>query len=239
MTLSPDCVDAVLAATWPPVATRTLGPWTLRDGGGGGKRVSAASTCRDVTEREIDMAERAMDDAGQQALFQIRSGQTDLDRRLTERTYLTLDPTNVYECPVRHLSAIAPPPSTGFSVWPPLEIQKEIWALGGIGAARLRVMERVPGPKMTILGRAEDQPAGTIFVAVHEGIAMVHALETTKRHRRQGCGRTCLVHAARWAEDHDAHTLVLLVTRANDAANAMYRALGMTGGACYHYRIRP
>lgn len=74
MTLLPDRVDSVLAATWPPVATRTLGPWTLRDGAGGGKRVSAASACRDVTEREIDMAERAMDDAGQQALFRIRKG---------------------------------------------------------------------------------------------------------------------------------------------------------------------
>lgn len=137
------------------------------------------------------------------------------------------------------LSGIAVARGTGFSIWPPLEIQKEIWALGGVGAARLRVMMRVPGPKITILGRIDDQPAGTVFVAVHDGVAMIYALETAKRHRRLGCGRSCLVHAARWAEDHGAHTLMLLVTRANDAANAMYRALGMKGGVCYHYRIRP
>ncbi|WOI56044.1 GNAT family N-acetyltransferase [Palleronia sp. LCG004] len=239
MTLSAGQVDALLAATWPPAATRTLGPWTLRDGAGGGKRVSAASTDVRVTETDIDAAERAMDDAGQQALFQVRAGQEDLDRRLTDRAYLTLDPTNLYECPVETLSAIEPGPVTGFSVWPPLEIQKEIWAAGGIGAARLAVMERVSCPKITILGRMDDQPASTVFAAVHEGVAMIHALETAKRLRRRGSGRLTLIHAARWAEAQGARSMALLVTRANVGANAMYIASGMAGRPCYHYRIRP
>ena len=44
MTPDPAMLHAVAEATWPPAATQTLGPVTLRDGKGGGKRVSAAPT---------------------------------------------------------------------------------------------------------------------------------------------------------------------------------------------------
>ena len=36
MTIDLARIDATLDATWPAAATRTLGPWTLRDGRGGG-----------------------------------------------------------------------------------------------------------------------------------------------------------------------------------------------------------
>lgn len=239
MNLSQVRIDAVLAATWPAAATRRLGVWTLRDGAGGGKRVSAATTDSPVTEGDITAAERAMDEAGQQALFQVRPGQKDLDVRLTDRSYLTLDPTNLYHCPIGQLTAAKPTPVSGFSIWPPLQIQRDIWAAGGIDEARIAVMDRAAIPKTSILGRARDQPAATVFVGVQNGIAMIHALETVKTLRRIGAGRMTLLHAARWAQTHGAHEMTLLVTRANVAANGLYQSLGMAGRPCYHYRIRP
>jgi len=232
-------IDATLAATWPPARSWQHGPWTLRDGAGGGKRVSAATTDTAVGERDITAAEAAMDDAGQQALFQVRPDQSDLDARLDDRGYLTVDPTVLYHAPVARVAGDPPPPVTGFGAWPPLQIQHDIWAAGGIGPARVAVMERVAVPKIAILGRARDQPAATVFVAAAGDIAMIHALETRPKLRRNGAGRTLIGHAAHWARKNGATTLTLLVTRANDPANALYRSLGMAEQPCYHYRIRP
>ena len=41
--MTPAELYATLEATWPPAARRRVGPWTIRDGQGGGKRVSAAT----------------------------------------------------------------------------------------------------------------------------------------------------------------------------------------------------
>ncbi|WP_375260712.1 GNAT family N-acetyltransferase [Palleronia sp.] len=229
---------AVLHATWPPAATRKLGPFTLRAGAGGGKRVSAAS-CDGVPDSDaLAAAEREMDAAGGQTLFSVRPDQGAFDRMLTDRGYLVLDPTLWLTCPIDRLTEM-PPPETGFTVWPPLQVQREIWEAGKIGPARIAVMERVEAPRTSILGRVEDRPAGTAFVAVHGGTAMVHALEVLKDARRKGLAGWMMIHAARWAAEQGAAEMAVLVTEANGGAIAFYRGLGMTGERCYHYRLRP
>ena len=35
--MTPETIAAAMEATWPAFAVRTLGPWQLRDGKGGGK----------------------------------------------------------------------------------------------------------------------------------------------------------------------------------------------------------
>ena len=42
--------------TWPAAAIKRLGPWTLRDGQGGGKRVSAATAEGPVQKTDIRAA---------------------------------------------------------------------------------------------------------------------------------------------------------------------------------------
>jgi len=100
-------------------------------------------------------------------------------------------------------------------------------------------MNRAAGPKTTVLGRVQDKPAGTAFCAIHDGIAMLHAIETSHAFRRQGLGRHMIRALAFWAQDHNAHTIALLVTKANIAANALYTSLGMIPVGGYHYRIYP
>ena len=228
----------VLHATWPPARSWTLGPFTLRDGAGGGKRVDAATTRSFPNEEEITGAERAMDRPGRQVLFAVRSDQNDFDRMLAERGYLVLDPTLVLTCLVEALVRTTPPVS-GFTVWPPLQVQRDIWAEGRIGPERLAVMDRVAGPKTSILGRTDDRPSATAFAAIHDTTAMVHALEVRKAARRQGAAGHIMAHAARWAQAQGAETMAVLVTEANVGAVAFYRRLGMDGARCYHYRVRP
>jgi ribosomal protein S18 acetylase RimI-like enzyme len=100
-------------------------------------------------------------------------------------------------------------------------------------------MERARDPKTTLLGRQNDQPAGTVFVGIAADCAMIHALEISSAHRRQGLARYLTRAAAFWAEDNGADYLTLVTTQANIGANALYSSLGMTLVGHYHYRILP
>ena len=220
-----------MEATWPPFAVRELGPWRLRDGAGGGKRVSAATVHGAWTPEDLALAEAAM---GARPLFQIRAGDAALDAALAARGYVLIDPVVVYAAPV---AVFDPPPRlTTFPHWPPLEIAHDLWAEGGIGPARLAVMQRVRGPKVAILARSADRVAGAAFVALHGTVAMLHALEVTAALRRQGCARNILHAAAVWAGGAGADTLALAVTEANAAARNLYASLGMQVVGHYHYR---
>ncbi len=115
---------------------------------------------------------------------------------------------------------------------------EEIWAAGGIGPGRLAVMDRAAGPKAWLLCRAGDRAVGTGFVAVANGVAMVHAVEVLAEQRRKGAGRLAMRGAANWAARQEAEWLALAVTAANLPARALYAGLGMEEVARYHYRMR-
>lgn len=220
-----------LAATWPPAETRTLGPWTLRRGAGGGNRVSAATL--DGPLDDPAPAEMAMRELGQPPLFMIRPGQEALDAVLAARGYVAADATLLMRARVGDLAADA---AGAILCDRPLARMAEIWAAGGIGPGRLAVMARAPAPKVWLMGRLGDRPAGCGFVAVHDGVAMLHALEVVPGFRRQGLGARMTAAAAAWAAAGGADTLALAVTRANTAARALYAGLGLAEAGGYHYR---
>ena len=233
--LGPEAVFDALEATWPARAVENCGPFRIRNGDGGGKRVSAATTDSAALPDDVDQANRAMQALGQAPLYMIREGNDALDALLGTQGYDRLDPTVLYLAPAENLARTYPI-TTIIPAWPPLAIQGEIWAAGGVDANRLRVMERAADPKVSILGRIADTPSATAFVAAHEGIAMLHALEVRPANRRQGMGEILLRAAAQWALEQGAQWLALAVTRANRAANALYAKLGMSPLAGYHYR---
>lgn len=234
----PETLLRVKEATWPAASLRRIGPVTLREGRGGGSRVSAASVAEPFTAADLDRAEQEMQAMEQARLFTLLESDGALDDALAGRGYLVKDPTFIYAAPI---AAIAddPPPVTTFDVWPPLAVQAEVWAAGGIGPDRLKVMDRAHCPKTTIMGRANDRPAGTVYVGLAEGCAMIHALEVAARDRRQGLARYLTQACARWGQAEGARNLTLLTTVANAASNALYASLGMEIVGRYHYRIHP
>lgn len=231
-----DVMAAAMEATWPPAETRRLGPWVLRDGRGGGKRVSAASLAGDFDPATLAGVERAMQATGARPLFQLVPGQDALDAALAARGYAVVDPVVIYAARLADMPQIAPPPMTTFPHWPPLGIAADLWAEGGIGAARLAVMHRVAGARCAILARNSDRAAGVAFVAMDGPVAMLHALEVTPALRRQGSARHILQAAATWARDNGGLDLGLAVTEANGAARALYASFGMRVVGRYHYR---
>ncbi len=239
MTLDAAALHAAVAATWPAAAVTRAGPWIIREGRGGGSRVSAATAAGPVGAADVPQAEAAMRALGQRPLFMLREGEDALDAALAAAGYAVLDPVVGYAAPIATIATRRPPPITTFEVWPPLAVQIEIWDEAGTGPARLAVMNRAPAPKTTLLGRVDDRPAGTAFVACHGGIAMLHALEVAPALRRRGLASHMLRAAGFWARAQGAEWLALVVTRANAGANALYASLGMTVVGQYHYRILP
>lgn len=234
MSRDPGSLAEVMEATWPPAACVSCGPFLLRDGQGGGKRVSAATVEGAWTEGDLARAEAAMD----APLFLIRAGDAALDAALDARGYHVIDPVLAYSAPVDLLAGDGPARMTTFPHWPPMQIARTLWSDAGIGPARLRVMERAPEAKTVILGRANDRASGVAFVACHGRHAMLHALEVVPSLRRQGSAQNILRAAAAWAKSAGADSLSLVVTVANAPARALYVGMGMTEVEGYHYRKR-
>jgi len=232
-------IYALIAATWPAAQSFRVGPWTIRDGQGGGSRVSAATADGAFSIDGLPQAERAMRDLGQTPQFMIRQSDNALDDLLATAGYVVKDPVTLYAAPVDLIATQRPKAATNFTAWPPLAAQCEVWADGGIGPSRLAVMDRAPLPKTTILTRADERCAGGTFVGIDGNCAMIHALEIGAGFRRRGLARQTTIAAAFWAKAQGAAYLTLVTTDANKAANALYSSLGMQVVGHYHYRISP
>ena len=234
--MTQDALTLAMDATWPPAAVTRLGPWLLRDGKGGGKRVSAATLEGPFDPSSIAEAEAAMRGAGARPLFQLTDRDGALDTELALRGYAIVDPVVIYAVKLSELAGSSPPVMTTFPHWPPLGIAIDLWAEGGVGPARLDVMHRVQGAKCAMLARNSDRAAGVAFVAIHGTTAMLHSLEVTPSMRRKGSARHILQAAAEWAGGQGATDFGLAVTEANSAARPLYASFGMKVVGHYHYR---
>lgn len=230
--MTPETLVSVMEATWPSARQWRQGPFVMRDGAGGGKRVSAASLAG-----LWDTADLAALEGMEAPLVLIRETDAELDAALEARGWQIIDPVVAYAAPVAALQAELPPLSA-FPHWPPLQIARTLWDEGGIGPARLAVMDRVTGPKMALLARLGDRPAGVGFIALHGKTAMLHALDVRPTMRRQGVGETLMRAAANWAAAEGAEQLSLVVTAQNTAARALYARIGMQAVGQYHYRMK-
>lgn len=228
-------VFSALDTTWPAFASKEQDGWLLRDGAGGGKRVSAAS--RTAADAEISIATDTMRAMGQTPLFQVRGEEPDLDAALETSGYAVFDPVWVYAARAADLIDGKSEQSRVYRGQFAVAAMQEIWAAGGIGPARLAVMERAAAPKSWLMTRIDDRPAGVAFISVEGDIAMIHAIEVADVYRRQGAARALMSGAATFAVENGAAWLALAVTKANVGANTLYQSLGMEVVAGYHYRI--
>ncbi|PYF12064.1 acetyltransferase (GNAT) family protein [Rhodobacter viridis] len=230
-----DPLFEVIDATWPAASVREVGGFLIREGQGGGSRVSAASLVGRLEDADIDEALAAQRSLGQTGKFILRPGDEALDLALAKRGFEVFDPVVILAADLAALPSEVPP-VTAFAHWPPLAIAREIWSENGIGPARQAVIDRTPQPKATVLGRTKDRAAGAAFVAIHQRSAMLHALVVAPEFRRLGLARSIMAEACRWAATEGAERMTLVVTKANVAALALYRALGMQPVCAYHYR---
>lgn len=234
-------LHAATDVTWAPAAVLEQGPWRLRRGEGGGHRVSAATALApEAAEPEaLAAAEAAMRGWGQRPLVRIREGEAALDASLAARGYLQIEPSLLMIAPAAPLASGDPRGLGAIRSAAPLAIQREIWAAGGIGPARLAVMERSGPPRVFLLARAGDRPAAVAFAAADGAVAMLHALLVPEAFRRRGLARGLTAAAAAWAVGQGAAWLALAVTRGNAPARRLYEGMGFRVAGAYHYRALP
>ena len=224
-------------ATWPAHSVKQKGGWKIRYGAGGGKRVSATTKVQNKLPI-IEVVEDEMQALGQEKLFMILEEDYELDVALETRGYSIVDRSIIYICDILKLVSELTPVAQTYQVWEPLEIMREIWQAGGIGDARVKVMDRVAGPKTGLLARDGDTVAGTAFVARKDDIGMVHAVEVLQKNRRKGVARKLMAQAASWAKANGAIYMSLMTTKNNVPANKLYRSMNMEPTTTYHYRIK-
>lgn len=238
MTLpSSSALYEAINTTWPARKISVQDGWEIRDGAGGGKRASAA-TLAGGDLPDIERAEHAMSALDQQNLFMIRDGDNRLDDALAARGYAIIDPVTLYACENTRLTHDPLPIAQSYAIWEPVQVMRDIWAAGGISDQRIALMGRVRTPKTGLLARTGDTAAGVGFIALHDEMAMVHAVETLAEHRNKGVARKIMTQAAHWAAGHGAKYMTLMTTRDNFAANGLYQSLGLSVVGHYHYRIK-
>ncbi|SOH94670.1 Acetyltransferase (GNAT) family protein [Monaibacterium marinum] len=226
MTLpTPATLFDTLDATWPPERYQQQGDWLLRIGGDGGSRVNCATPMVD-----------APDLSGCGPLISVRGAQGDLDAQLDAAGYRIKDACRLMVVRSADLAAQLPAGPRTIAGDGPIARMLEIWQAGGIGPARLAIMNRANAPKSYIAGRVGDRPAGCIYVGAKGNVAMLHALEVATEHRRKGLARDLVAACGHWAAQNNAEWLSLIVTEANTGAHALYSNMGFTDIGGYHYR---
>ncbi len=224
-----DAIDA----TWSPYAFHNVEGWLIREGAGGGQRVSAATRLPNTQGIKISSAVAKMVSLDQTPLFMIRNTDADLDTKLQALGYEIIDPVVILVAQTDKLLRNLPIATQEIQLLDvPNQDTKSIWAAGGIDRGRLNVMARVKTPK-TILSADK---MGVAFAAAYKDIAMVHAVEVASDHRRKGIANTMMYKACQWAKDQNCDWVAVLTVRANIPARTLYENLGMVEAAAYHYR---
>lgn len=223
----------VVDKTWTAAEFIPCGPFTLRRGNNGGKRVSSASVEGAFSGEDIRAVTAEMARIGQPELFQISDTDAALDDILAGLGYGVIDRVTLFAVPVDLIAdmgsaMLAPEPTSEMTT---------LWAEGGIGEGRLDVMRRVTAPKTCLMEMLNGQPAAAAFVGCDGDTAMFHALEVRTSARRKGLGQRLIRAMAAWTKSQGATTLTLVVLSENQAACGLYRSLGFAEVGNYHYRI--
>ena len=94
----PDLSDLyeVVDHTWPADRRIPCGSWLLRQGCGGGKRVSAATLQHRIDIPDLSISEKGMPELGQNPLSMMRDGDKKRDQLLDGGAYKFVDAVNIY-----------------------------------------------------------------------------------------------------------------------------------------------
>ena len=219
-----------LEATWPPLRKWRQGDWWLREGAGGGQRVSAASPAGPGAVAELDGVMAAMTDP----LFLLNPADQAVDQALAARGFVRHDPVLILSADPARLAG----QGVDFG-WPVPEPVQALWAQGKIGPARLAVMDRVQGPKVALWITDDARPVAVGFCGMTGDFAGLHAVFVAPEQRGRGLGLRLMQGVAHWAVGQGARQIALAVTSANQPARQLYARLGMDEIGTSHYRKPP
>lgn len=226
--------------TWLAGETAHIGGLLVcRDDGAGGRLSSirrVSSNDRNDPAQDLEQALLQQAQWGQTSLVRAWDDDEGLIAAASAKLPVRVEPTVVLAAQVGDLMREEPPVMTSFGIWPPMAVQRQLWQDYGIGPARQAVMVRGNGPRVSLLGRLHDKPAGVGFCAISGTVAGLHALVVKPDMRGARLGEWLMREAAHWAATQGAEQMMLAVGRDNTAALRLYDRLGFreVGGYAYY-----
>ncbi|MBN6058063.1 GNAT family N-acetyltransferase [Nonomuraea sp. RK-328] len=230
--------DSLVHEAWPAYESQTHDGWILRYAGGVTKRANSVLPLGAPADLEaaIVAAEAFYAERGTRSAFSLGSGaMPGLDAELDRRGYELVDPTLIMS---RTGDAREPEHAVRIeeSPWPAWV--DAWWAVDGRYADGRRTVERIfTGVPAWYAAVEEEGVPLAVGRAVPQGDTLgVYCMATLPGARRRGLARSVLRALLRRGGLPSAY---LVVTRANEAAQALYASEGfepLPDG--YHYRVR-
>lgn len=233
-------VDLLVHEAWPAYEQHAHDGWVLRYAGGVTKRANSVlplSVPADLGAA-VAAAETFYGERGQRCAFSIgTSAPAGLDAELERRGYDLVDPTVVMTLARGRGPAAAPGRVVRVEERPWPGWLETWWSVDGRYGGGFEEAERIcTGVPALYAAVEEDGVALAVGRGVpQDGTLGVYCMATRPEARRRGLARAVLRALLR---EGAAPSAYLVTTRANVAAQAVYRGEGfeITGG--YHYRVR-
>ena len=229
---------------WPAPRQILLDGWLLRCVGGPSRRVNAVTPLRSSEQPlgdKIAACEALYAAQGQPAIFRLPGiVEPALDAELARRGYRAEGETCVL---YRSLDGAAGAADPQVILQPAPD---DIWlaALAALQGqderhrqASRQVLESLMLPARFAALAVDGAIAALAMVAIHDGMASLNLVATSREHRRSGLARRVLNTALSWARTAGATGACLQVEAGNAPARALYADIGFTRELYrYHYR---
>lgn len=239
--------DAGLNASAPP-QQRWIDGWLVRFSPGKAKRarcINALADGRLSLDEKLDACRQVLDDAGLPLVVRITpfSQPTDLDRRLAERDYASIDDTRVMVCTEL--------PDSATEAWPEgVTLQRLGHSAFAHTVGQLRgsplAQQQAHAQRLELspvlfegwaLRRADDGQVFACGQIAREGeMVGLYDVFTAEADRGQGWSTRLCAHLLGMTRQQGARIGYLQVDADNTPALRVYRQLGFTDGYSYHYR---
>ncbi len=241
--------DAGLNASAPP-QQRWLDGWLVRTSPGKAKRarcVNAVAPGRLAMDTKLRLATAVFAEAGLPMVVRITrfTQPADLDARLAERGWTTLDDTRVMVC--EQLPAGAPAPPLPGTHWAPLDADAYAEAVGALRGSppgqRLAHAERLRLSPVRYEGhvlRDSDQNVLACGQFAREAeLVGLYDVFTREDQRGRGLAGLLCRRLLALAAAQGASVGYLQVEASNHPARGVYQRLGFADAYAYHYRLAP
>jgi GNAT superfamily N-acetyltransferase len=236
-------LEAVSGRSWPALDNEWLGQWWLRAAGGFTARANAVRVLGDpgvalddalafaadwYARRELPLRLRVVDGSSVDQELGRRGWDAEWETSIQAATIASLQ-RRLDKSPAPVRLTTTPPPSWLLRFRDGALPASAVEVLTGGGEVRFATIESGSSGAATAIGRAAVEPPWVGFAAI----------EVDPGARRRGHARAVMSALTGWAAERGAVRAWLEVLADNEAALALYAALGFTEHHRYRYRVPP
>lgn len=231
---------------WPAPQQLWDDGWLLRLAAGYTKRANSVNVLhpsREAVEAKIQRCINIYQNRRLPVVFRITplAQADDLDRRLAEQGFESHSPTRVQ---LLSLASLPPPAAGTFQVWTEFSTGwanhfAQFYPARPNRAAHEAILRAIIPPTCFALLKEGERVVACGLGVLERDYFGLFDIITAEAERRQGFGRSLVLHLLHWAKARGASQAYLQVEATNTPALNLYRKLGFTELYQYWYRVLP